>query len=217
MAGRDPIDREEHGLAVTPDGGRIDNQLGLANQQRQRPERCRPAARDLQVAAERTRLLEVTAADPDPGGRLPQRVDRRPGRAPGAQHEHRAPLGLKARVLEREGEGGPIGIPANQGAGAMADGVDGFDDLRLRSQTIEQPAGGDGVGHGDGRPQDAAVGPDPGDGIRELCRRHRSDLAAGLDPRRSETRRIEADGGLAAGLPAQQQQPPRGSTGGRTA
>ena len=87
----------------------------------------------------------------------------------------------------------------------MADGVDGFDDLRLRTQTIEQPARRDRVGHGDGRPQDAAVGPDPGNGIRELGRSHRSNLAAGLDPRRGEAGVIEADGGLATGLPAEQQ------------
>ena len=99
----------------------------------------------------------------------------------------------------------------------MTDGVDGFDDLRLRPQAIEQPAHGDGMRHGDRGPQDAAVTADPGNGVRELRRRNRSNLTGGLDPRRGETGVVEADGGLATRLPSQQQQPGCRATGDRIA
>jgi len=49
------------------------------------------------------------------------------------------------------------------------------------------------------------VGPDPGNGISQLGRPDRSDLAAGFDPRRGEAGVVEADGRFAAGRPAQQQ------------
>jgi len=99
----------------------------------------------------------------------------------------------------------------------MADGVDGFDDLRFRAQSIEQPAGSDGVGHADRCPHHAPVGADAGDRLGEINRSNRSDLAAGLDPRRVEARVEEAGGQLAGALPTEQQQPRLALTGGRTA
>ena len=82
----------------------------------------------------------------------------------------------------------------------MADGVDRFDDLRFGAQSVEQPAGGDGVRHGDCGPQNATVGAHPGDRLGELGRCHRSDLAAGIDPRRGEAGVEEAGGRLAVAL-----------------
>ena len=44
----------------------------------------------------------------------------------------------------------PTPAGSDQSAGAMADGVDRSNDLRFRAQSIEQPARGDRVRHGDG-------------------------------------------------------------------
>jgi hypothetical protein len=58
--------------------------------------------------------------------------------------------------------------------------------------------------HADGGPQNAAVGANALDRIREVGGRDRPDLAAGVDPRRGEAGVEEADGRLADTLPAQQ-------------
>src|ERR1700682_5169417 len=48
--------------------------------------------------------------------------------APGAKDQCGPSLHLEPGVLERQTEGGTIGVPADQRAGSMTDRVDGFDD-----------------------------------------------------------------------------------------
>ena len=99
----------------------------------------------------------------------------------------------------------------------MADGVDRPDGLRIWAQSIEQPAGGDRVRHGDGGPQNTAVGAHLGDRLSELGRCDRSDLAVSLDSCRGEAGVEQGGSRLAIPLRAEQQQPDLGLTRGRTA
>src|SRR5207248_525667 len=85
---------------VTSDGGGIDDQFGLSNQERQRSQRRRPPARNVEIAADSPRLVEIRAGDPDFGGRLAQRIDRGTSRSARPQHQGRAALRLEAAAAK---------------------------------------------------------------------------------------------------------------------